>query len=105
MTETGTRMFRFVNEEDQVSMVPRYTPSVPLVEHYRHIGDKGDERALAIFLTKDGRSEPKPKGICADAPQLVQCDPALSDMPRSKSPLSMNVEVSVVCSAMKLVLC
>jgi hypothetical protein len=80
--ETGTRIFRFVNEADQVSMIPRYSPSVlfPLVEHFRHIGVDGDERDLAIFLRIDGRAEPKPHGICPDAPLLVQCDPSLSNL-------------------------
>lgn len=77
--ETNTKVFRFVNEGDQVSMVPRYSP-VAIVSAYRHIGEDGDEKALAVFLDMNGNIQPKPRGICAENPALVQCDPALSDL-------------------------
>ncbi|MBK6694510.1 MAG: lipase family protein [Myxococcales bacterium] len=53
--QTGTRVFRFVNEKDQVSMLPRHVPIPQIVlPPYRHIGVGGDERAFAIYLGKDG---------------------------------------------------
>jgi hypothetical protein len=74
--ETNTKLFRFVNEGDQVSMLPRYLP-VAIVEPYRHLGDNGDERSLAILLERDGKLVPKPQGRCGDNDKLVQCDVSL----------------------------
>jgi hypothetical protein len=74
--ETGTKVFRFVNEGDQVSMLPRYAP-VAVVEPFRHVGDKGDETQLAILLLKDGHMEARPRNRCEANEKLVQCDISL----------------------------
>jgi hypothetical protein len=82
--ETGTKMFRFVNEGDQITMLPRYAP-LPLVPAYRHPGENGDERANAIFLGRDGAVMPRGTGRCADSDKLVQCDIGLDELARNAS--------------------
>jgi hypothetical protein len=74
MRTLNTKVFRFVSEQDQVSTVPRYVPAVPLIKPFRHLGEKNDERALAIFLDKVGKMFPKPESRCAENKDLVQCD-------------------------------
>lgn len=76
--ETGTKIFRFVNEGDQVSMLPRYAP-LAVVEPFRHLGVDGDEKPFAILLEKNGGFSIKPREGCKENPRLVQCDLSLWD--------------------------
>ncbi|MFO0670535.1 MAG: hypothetical protein U0235_13050 [Polyangiaceae bacterium] len=77
--QTGTRIFRFVNEQDRVSMLPRYSPAA-VVSPYRHLGEGGDERELAIFLDYQGKMFTKPSSRCTVNAKLVQCDPTLGEL-------------------------
>lgn len=77
--QTGTHIFRFVNENDRISMLPRYSPAA-VVPPYRHIGEAGDERANAIFLDYTGKMFPQPGPRCRDNDKLVQCDVTLSEL-------------------------
>lgn len=76
--ETGTKVFRFVNEGDQVSMLPRAIPRA-IVEPFRHFGLLGDEKTFAILIKKDGSLVANPREGCAENPNLVQCDLSLWD--------------------------
>lgn len=78
--ETNTRMFRFVNEGDQITMLPRYEPvQNPIIEPYRHFGANGDERAFAVFLGMSGQPAPRPQSRCPSNDRLVQCDLSIDD--------------------------
>jgi hypothetical protein len=77
--ETGTKVFRFVNEGDQVSTLPRYNP-IAVVEPYRHIGAKGDERQFAIWLDQAGKLQTKPTSHCSTEKDLVQCDVTIEQL-------------------------
>jgi len=80
----GGHVFRFVSEGDFVTTIPRFEPTVAidgLIEPYRHLGERDDERALAILVTKDGKLEPKPRARCAENANLAQCDAHWRELP------------------------
>lgn len=79
---TGAKIYRFVNEGDQVAMLPRYSP-VAVVSPYRHIGENGDERAHAVFLDLHGNLTRAPAGKCPKNDKQVQCDLSLEELAMS----------------------
>lgn len=72
---TGTKMFRFVNEDDNISMLPQYSGiMLGIMSSYRHVGVAGAERDRAVFLDYEGAMYPDPDSRCSANSNLVQCD-------------------------------